>query len=855
MSASPIPIPVGRAPGTASIEAYEQQPPDLDPAEDWGAFVRRTCDRFGNEDTDIDWQEYQRRVVNEHFLRGKQFRAFVSKFDGSVKIVEPKGRGAARYPHNWIRPMMRTVISQWLSASTDYNVIPIPENNATDHVSGAARYAESALNTLSDLMMTPQFEITQCLEGALSGNVLALSYWDAKAGLSIGGHTYRPTVRRPLLEMQSQNEPGAYACQQCGNGGDYEEANKWGMCPACGSENLMVQEPMSVEMPVVTGYEDVPIGWIVCHLVPRHQLKWDRYARTFQQSIYLRWRQRLRNEVIREAFPWWRKGHGSVADDAGTRADQELQRSAGNTLSGYRQDGGSKTDPETTIVDQWWWAPCVYQDRKLQREYRYGDPKNPQIIPAGTWARDVWPTGRYFTTIDNCEANCLDEHFCSVWAHMPLNLNPGQISGDGSVDDIISPQRLVNRLKALWLANIENVAAAGVIFRPNWINREDIPSTPFDAGPVKQGMPTDRPLRDAVAAIERPSISGDIPAFEQQMREEMQFSLAAHAPISGDPTVSQLGGDTATGAMIADRSARQQRVPETALRYQMKAQIGYQWLSLLQKNAKGDFWIPFNGKNGELEGMLFRSADIPKSFIVTHRSRSFYPKYDTDRQTDFDWAWQRVGGAEGLMLMASSAPSVLQQIEELADVKFDITGLNKVARIARYRVDLMNQKLQEFQQQSGAVIDPTILVPLVVQLPEVAPHPREPHPLFINWYNQLWLDDEIQRARTENPAKVALVDAMIAAHEQLLIVKTQVEQVQAAEAAGPSIAMQKDEEAAAMDQQRDTEERQAGREDEREATRANREEERARMTHANNMERERLRADTAVARGKGNTNA
>lgn len=883
MSASPPSV--GRHPDTTPSDTYRDLPKPVPVGKEWLPFLLERCDRFSGEDTDIDYAEYQKRVINEKFYRGEQFRIYTSRIDGSVRIVQPKGKGAARYPHNWIRPMVRTVLAQYVQSTNELGVLPIPDGNATDHVSGAAEYANSLLDSLVRLLMPMDWRIRRWMEGFFSGNKIVYSYWDPRAGIPIGGHIYKPTVKRPRFEMaETDLSPGGYACEDCGYGGELAEleqeapnvqltgvANDLAVgnpalsgnpelsgqlgepplpageldqlpleppaCPHCGSANLSIEEPVTGQLPQVTGYDDVPLGFIVARVIPRHQLKWDHLAVQFGDSLYIRWRQKMRVEHIREVYPWYEPmSTGKGDDDWSTRTDYELKHSAGNTVQSRNHLGGGKGDPDTRIVDQWWWQPAVYSHYVFPAEFKYGNPENPTVIPAGTKAIDVWPSGLYFVVIDKHKMECADEDFREHLQHTPLDLIPSQISGDTTLDDAISPQRLVNRVKALWLASIENAAGAGMLFRSQYINREDLPSTPFDSAPVKPGVPEKMPLSEVAAFLQPPPVRQDIPAFEEQQRGEMQFGLGAHAPMSGDPAINQVGSGTATAAKIADRGAQVVRSPELALEYAGLSVLGYQWLKLFQKHATEKIWIPFEGKNGMLEGQYFRASDIPDSFIVTQRNTSFIPKYENDRQADFQNALAIAGGIEGIMALSQGAPQLLQEIESRWDVKLDVTNAKRVATIVRNRIDTMTAELE--QAQADEMVDPQMIPQLLVEAPEVTPDPEEPHETFIGTYQKLLLDDEMIRARAENPLKVACVHAQIAKHRELMVMQAQRQAMEQMAAAAPQMQMEQQMQQEQMGQQQQMAQ-------EQQAVDVAMGEKQAKAQHGRDMEKEKFKGKQA----------
>lgn len=756
-------------PVATQIPLQAVKSPQSEVPQDFTGFVRRMTGRFLTEDTQVNRAEIRRAALVQHFYRGNQ-RGYVSPFNLSWQNIQGQNRADPRIVHNWFRPMSRAITGQWTMARTDMVVLPLPSDSTDVHIAGAARYANRLADRLQSLIMTETWRQTRAKYAQFGGMAAFYSYWDPKGAIDVAGSKYMPTAMRPVMGVEQTQTGGGYACLQCGQAGPYEEANETGMCPTCGSDDMMTEEPTTVELPVVAGYNKVPLGFIKCRQVPRYQLKWDRMASSLDEAIYWMWEFPLREEQIQEMYPWWRRSGGTEEDiSSARRTEYQLRHQPGNVPQW--QAATQQGPMEMPTVRNWWLSPCAYHKYRFDSDFHLaaGLDENTgeiqyDIIPAGTRARDKWPNGAFLTMVGDEVLGIKEEDKAAHWYVQAYDLIPGQIGGDG-IEDGVAAQRHINKVKALKDANLENCAGAGALYRSEWIDKADVPSSPFDIAPVKSQTPPDVDLRNQVVAhIERPALSADGMMADQESIQEMQYLLGAGPAITGSPDVGKLNASgTATEAAIQSQGARAQRSPELSLADEANCAIVTQWLKLFQENATDPIALPLEGENGELEWQWFKGADIPANFLVTTRSRSSAPKSYEDLQADLRSAFEMAGGPQGVMMLAQQLPHILEQIEERFGVKLLPDVFGRMSTLVRYRIDLLGQKLGESQIEPGTE---AMVAQSLVQDPEIAPDPEEPHQIAIQRLQRWLTSDEALKARSENPTLLIAVHALIQAHRQ-----------------------------------------------------------------------------------------
>jgi hypothetical protein len=541
------------------------------------------------------------------------------------------------------------------------------------------------------------------------------------------------------------------------------------------------------------GYDEVPTGDIVCRIVPAYQVKFDRTVRRFEYSAYLRYRQRLRTEVVEATVPWWRSSQGDEErEDPAMRAERILTRSVGNMQGGSGSVGSAiasnAAEPGMTLVDQWWFRPELYARIVLARDVELAGGGK---IPAGKLV-ESFPSGLYVLSLNGEPIDFRDEDFTDHWQHTPFVLVPTRVDGDG-IEDMVEAQKEYNDVKGLILSNIKHVDGAGLMYRPEYLKQADVSGKPYEMYPV-QNLPPEVPLNSIIAPVPRPALNQEVFAYLEAEDREMQSASKGFSGVTGAPDVKQIGGDTATGMSLMSQNARSMRAPELALRAAGNIRWAEQVLKLFKENATDARYIPFNGKTGGAEGAWFKGSDIDGDFFVTAKPRSWVPKGELDRRGDLMGALQAVGGIQGLAMVAQQMPKLLAEISEVFDVDLDIADASLDSRVARLRLDSMKQMLP--QAQAMAQGDPNTAAQILTSGERAQVDPEDNHDAQIQFYRRWLTTDEGLEA---DPLLRAAVHAQIQEHRQAQVQQAQQQQQQQMAAQAP--AMQQQQQQAAQQQQ------------------------------------------------------
>lgn len=756
------PQPIGQtAPLTVVKRTSEQSPPI---PHQWVEYVQGLTKKFGVEERGRDWRMHQRYITAEKFFQGDQFGRL--RIDGKWERRK-RTEGDPRYVHNKLRGHSLAVLSQWVLSRTELTVIPIPEGDSPDDAEGAARIAKVILEHYQRDLLNEKFKQREGMLAQFTGNMYRYTYWDPQAGTS---------VQRPQYEMQPEQTQGAYACLECGASGSEQDLQQTeGTCPECGSDSVQTEPGETHVLPSITGYDEVQTGDIRCLCIPAYQVTYDRSPFEFGEIEYLRWRSIMRPEKVKEVMPRWKKQTGSERDDdVGLRTERILKRSVGNVeASGGRQSiygtDTSGADREQTVVDRWWFKPSLYAEYKfpVDVEMASGD-----VLKAGTRALDYFTKGMYMLLVNGEPLDFRNENLHDHWQHTPTIMVPSRIDGDGMMDDLVELQREMNDVKGLKLANIKYVVGAGMIYRPEFIDRTDIPSKPFEVAPVKPGTPTEMPLENIMSMVPRAPLPAEAYQYDQQLDEEMQFSLKTFSSTMGSPDLA--GAEKTLGGMqLMAQGATSQRAPDLALRANGDVEWAAQVLNLFQQNATDEMYIPYYGKSGAQDGDWFKGSQLPNKFVISMRPRSYIPKGEMERRQDFMGLLQAFGGIQGALLVAQSAPELWEEACERFNVTIDLGGNQLEAKVCRMRFEAMKAMMPQVMSQAQQMGSPDMAAQILVSSPDTQVDPEaDNHMVCIQWWRKLLHENEGIEAR-RNPVLFQAIHLQIQNHKQATVMQQQ----------------------------------------------------------------------------------
>jgi hypothetical protein len=750
------------------------------PAEEFLPWMKKLMGRLRQENRKHNNAMWAKHLTNEQFYRGNQ-HGKVSDLDGTWLNFNRKSKLDPRYTHNLIRGHVSSIVASHVLARTDLEVLALPSDDADDHVQGQARSAGYVIDYYEHSIFTETFRIRESKLRQFGGGVGRYTIWDAKAGYQL--------AKRPKMEPMPFKPPveDSFTCSFCGESGKLQDAleghytldkdlnrDTTPECPYCHSADIAITKVEAIEMSQPNGYDSVPSGDCRTVSVPMYQLDFDRTGSEFEDALWLCWKRRFRPEVVKELFPWWDKVGGSSLEDSdeyGLKVSEYLKDSAGNMQGNFgRKTGGGKDESVSANlvdVEQWWLRPCMYGSAPaLRKELKIGDPKNPSfIIPAGTKPRETFPDGMYLMVINKQPVDFRVEDFRQHWVYIPYDAIPSKIEGDGN-EDMNEPQREVNMLDALMFTDIRMTAAPPTYYDDRAVKNKDLVGKPDVNVPVHLTRP-DQTLQNVVYTPQGRQMPGHVPQYRDWLAQLMQWQSKASNTSTGMTMLAdETGEKTATGAKLVAQGAANQRAPENAAMSDGDVKTARQWLKLFKENAIDERYLPLRGKTSGMAGTYLKGADIGEidsNLLIIARPGSNTPRGPEDNQNAMGMALQMVGGLEGLMGAAQSAPEFLKALEDTFRVKFNVGGMDLDAQQSRMRMDAMKRAIPQALAQAQAMGNPDMAIAVILQSAPIRKYDNHQAAIkyLVEWFKQ---DEGIEA----HPVLQMAAEARIEEHNQAI---------------------------------------------------------------------------------------
>lgn len=819
----------------------QQQGNQPEPApEELLKFINQLTGRLRVENTLHNANLHAKALTNEMMYRGQQFGRV--DLEGQWRNYN-RTKGDPRHTHNLYGGYSDSITSSHCLSKTDLEVLPLPADDADDHVVGKARFASHYIDYCEHMQLTETFRLRESKLRQFGGGVFRYSYWDSQAGLS--------QIKRPRMEDQRmQLGQGAFTCASCGESGPSEmlgagagqqtgaqSYDESGMavggssggrdsdgagavfggqepplvaCPYCGSGQVQVTEVPQESMPQATGYDSVPSGDGRTKHIPVFQIDYDRTGFDFYEATWVRWQQRFRPEVVQELCPWWKKppatGMPGDETDSGLKSELTLRNAPGNTQANFGQKGSRTTQggpqaAQLITCEIWWLQPCLYnQAPAVARKVKLGDPQNPSVtIEVGERLKDRFKKGMYILMFDRKPVDFWDETFLDRLVYIPYKLIPSKIEGDG-IENMNEPQRAINLVRSLIMTDIKSNAAPPTLYRPTAIKGGQWSGKPQENVPV-DNWPANQSLEGVVYTPQGREMPAHVYGYDDKLSQEMQWDAKATPTNTGAAMLSQgVGERTATGARLMSQGAAAQRAPENALMSDGDERWARQQLKLFRENATDARYIPLQGKSTGMEGLWLKGddvGDIENELLIVARPGSNVPMSDDDKQQAYGAALQLCGGPHGVLQLAQAAPELLAAIEDVFKIKFKVSQFDLDARQSRFRLDAMRRALPQAQQMAEAMGDPRIAIAFLLQSAPIQPE-ADNLPAGIKWLQDWTKEDEGLNA---DPLLFQAAIARIGEIKQAIVGVAQEESQAQVAAQGPAMQAQQEQEAQGKQQE------------------------------------------------------
>lgn len=489
-----------------------------------------------------------------------------------------------------------------------------------------------------------------------------------------------------------------------------------GICPACSSPNIAIEQAEPFEVEAQTGYEYIETGSILRESVPVFELKHDT-TKSPQDSDYLIRSRRVRVESLQYEFP---DLHISKAngDDLGLKLEESLKRSTQTQARG--RGSSDSNDTETTDFIQIWLAPCLYANKRLKKDLM---TRSGETIPAGTVLGDKYKKGLYLCFIEGVKGviEMRDECHRDYWVGGVLRQRAISSLGSG-FEDMVNSNMQLNLVYAIIFEQLRTTATPATLYDqrllPNGVSSYigSLSNIPVELAAVENAD-----IRKAVFQLAPQPPTAQHFGYADKLNDTMQlFSRVTN--FSG--ALPGVDNKTATGAQIGQSAAQSLLGPQLANKADVDRRCAEIELELFKVYMFDEVYISLQGRRGEQDGIWLSAANINVDLYAEVVPDSYLPQTNLERRERWDAFLQRVGGLPGLKAAMQESPEQVEQIADIFDVDLAGEDYSVAAETCRERIDQMTAAVPMFQAMAQGM--PTVQMGADPTTGEMIPMPVDP---------------------------------------------------------------------------------------------------------------------------------
>lgn len=727
-----------------------------------------------------------------HFLAGDQLIER-DPWSGGWLVIKPQRQDeSTARALNFMQFYVTNCLTKWTLSNPDIVAKAARDN---DQATMAAKAADTIVAHYEAQFYKPWFNLQEALQALTFGTYINRIRYDAGVKGIIG-------LREIVENRNVVLSDGAGYCGDCGYGGTYQEFTAQsgllgpdgmpigvsgglveqepmmptGICPQCGSDAVLLDQPASEDIPTVTGQEPVELGDLVLESLPFAGCWWDMRSRAEWSSWFIH-QQAISPGAIRRLLGNVKiPGGGDEITDIGQQVLRALgysgQALAGRSAQSWRQNK-FQDNADPTLVEMWL-SPDDYADIKLK-----GDEQtvSGESLPSGESLAELFPDGLvavglngFAVTLGVYAENHRDHIASGVWHMKPL-------SGAGrGVTDVVEVQRRFNKLDSQQLAYMDATATPAVLYDQRLIQDDEAGylATPRATIPVTlDQLPETRSLQQSVMALNPQSVPGQFVQYVQQFLTQA-FSTTSHVTDFTNGGIVGQRNDTARAAMIADANANSVFGPLLAVKGETRQRQAEIIVSLYRDNFPVKRWFALGGAYSGQQGVWLSGADLRSDIRFEVTRESELPQNSLNKQDRVISFFGLFGGFPGYMQALQANPELVSELGKLWNVNTQATGFDASAQLCRRRLEQVKQGYQMLAQSVGAGsamalpglgaeqaqplgIDPQILLQFIQPPISIV---EKDHPGKADWY-RTWLDtDEGLDAPLEIRAVVELLVQM-----------------------------------------------------------------------------------------------
>jgi DNA-directed RNA polymerase subunit RPC12/RpoP len=600
----------------------------------WNDFLLRLCADADQADAEAHMRRHQKWLRNLRHWEGRML--------GYIDETTGQWADAARQPgdpvyiFNLVQYYVNTIIKEASRSRAEFSVLAVSDR--LEHVMGARAF-RAAIEEIQRNRWTVAEAQRAAKFWVLTGNEFV------RSGVT---QSRRLKTRRPRYETRPVRIGGrAYYCADCGAMGDYEEViqaesaagQALNRCPHCGSPSVVVTEGAEVQEQVLAGFDLAPATEIEAEVVDPFQVKLDLNSADLKSASFLRNLTLVRTEVL-QVFYEWADITTSLTQDHGLRAQQELQRSAGNTsISTVGQIVGSGWQEGLTEFAEYWFEPVRYAHYRFPQETRLASG---EVIARGARLSDLAPTGLKIVRAGGLIVEIAEEAKNDYWTQAVWEVAPDNVYGLG-IENLIVANELHNRLMSLFFEATLKEVAPKRIYNQLKIGKTAFTARPGWASPMRNPTPTDNPGQYIHVDQAQPLGQAAIQLSEVMKGEMGQLAGGVFSQLSGDPAIRT---DTLGGMAIMREQALSNLLTRLELRVDREVEMVRQHARLIKQHDLLEFYLRRASAYADFEVAMAAEMDPDLDLKISVRPGSFVPRSELERRNDITDALT-LGGLPG----------------------------------------------------------------------------------------------------------------------------------------------------------------------------------------------------------------
>lgn len=659
-------------------------------------FIREVKNQFREAERLPKLERDRTAYLCDMFYRGKH-RVFLSPIDGWYKEIKPKpGQASIYHPENYFGALTDSNVTEIIRSQPAF-VVRATKERERDAM--GARALTGVAEHYQRQFFNETFKQSIAKRVQLHGTVGVYVYWDKEAG---------PEIEYEITEeVLTKVGDDGFVCTnpECGANGPVDAVVTPGMlglegedpdlpmCPECGSEARIIEQPEIPQVSVL-GRDKYKAGDISLEQVPIYELNTNSAARCERINGRTRfrsfnWLNRTRIIDIAQGlrmFPgteskWRAAGAGlSTSDQRGNYYQQRLERTSGGTENDRTGYGTADSNRQVEYQEDWLMPDVLAQYGTAAIRHQLYDAPDAPWIEEGQTLEELFPNGMKICSSGEQIFAIKPEDARKHWRFFKWKHDPESFWGIPVVD-AVPLQILLNESNSLITTNNMANETPRLVYNRLAIKRAELFSNPTAAIPIDV-LPENMTARDVIMPLPSMSLGAGAYARPQDIRRAMQLIFgAAFLGASGEP-----GGEnmrTASAWSIAQERALQRAAMIMSLLSESYGGTLEIVLRLFHENAEEERYISISGDYAEQEVLALTGSQLPVDFEITVKKGTSVPRADYQLRDDWDqfsqWEAQYIGSHGGI----PPPPAILRQAAERYGVTTAASAVTVAGRAAR----------------------------------------------------------------------------------------------------------------------------------------------------------------------------